>query len=279
MPEAITIVEEQTPALSPENQEMLQALEQQPGADEAQLLAGKYKSVEELEKAYKELQTKLGQGAKPAPAAAEADEDDQQEAGDTEDQAEEPAGNAREIYGDYIGSRLEEANIDFNSMADRWSQSGKLEEGDYGQLEEAGFTRDMVDAYLAGLNFKAAQDSQLTVKEITSIKEEYGGEAQYNAMIQWAGSNLSKEEQDAFNQVVNTQPLNVARLAIAGLHARFTAAEGREPRLIGGKASKSTGEKFESTAQLVAAMSDPRYQSDPAFRAKVEDKLRRSAIM
>lgn len=279
MPEAITIVEEQTPALSPENQEMLQALEQQPGADDSQLLAGKYKSVEELEKAYKELQTKLGQGAKPTPAAAEADADHEQEAEETDDQPEQPAGNAREMYGDFIGSRLEEANVDFSSMADRWSQSGKLEEGDYGQLEEAGFTRDMVDAYLAGLNYKAAQDSQLTVKEITAIKEEYGGETQYNAMIQWASTNLSKEEQDAFNQVVNTQPLNVARLAIAGLHAKFTAAEGREPRLIGGKAPKSTGEKFESTAQLVAAMSDPRYQSDPAFRAKVEDKLRRSSIM
>lgn len=279
MPEAITIVEEQTPALSPENQEMLQALEQSDAPEGEALLAGKYKSVEDLEKAYKELQTKLSQGAKPAPAGAEADEDDQQEAEETDDQAAEPAANAKEIYGDFIGSRLEEANIDFTSMADRWSQSGKLEEGDYGQLEEAGFTRDMVDAYLAGLNYKAAQDSQLTVKEITAIKEEYGGDAQYNAMIQWAGANLSKEEQDAFNQVVNTQPLNVARLAIAGLHAKYTAAEGREPRLIGGKAPKSTGEKFESTAQLVQAMSDPRYKSDPAYRRKVEDKLRSSNIM
>jgi hypothetical protein len=279
MPEAITIVEEQTPALSPENQEMLQALEQAPATDEGQLLAGKYKSVQELEKAYKELQSKLGQGTKPAPAAAEADADEQAEAEESDEVAEPAAGNAREIYGDFIGSRLEESNIDFSSMADRWSQSGTLDDGDYSQLEEAGFTRDMVDAYLSGLNYKAAQDSQLTTKEITSIKEQYGGEAQYSAMIEWASQNLEKEEIDAFNQVVNTQPLNVAKLAIAGLHAKFTAAEGREPRLIGGKAPKSTGEKFESTAQLVAAMSDPRYQSDPAYRNKVEDKLRRSAIM
>ena len=277
MPEAITIVEEQSPALSPENQEMLQALEQQPDSED-QLLAGKYKSVEELEKAYKELQSKLGQGAKP-PAATEADANDQPEAEEPDDEAEAPAGNAREIYGDFIGSRLEESNIDFTSMADRFAQGGKLEEGDYGQLEEAGFTRDMVDAYLAGLNYKAAQDSQLTVKEITAIKEEYGGEAQYNAMIQWAGSSLSKEEQDAFNQVVNTQPLSVARLAIAGLHAKFTAAEGREPKLIGGKAPRTSGEKFESTAQLVAAMSDPRYQSDSAYRRKVEERLKQSSIM
>ncbi len=278
MPEAITIVQEETPALSPENQEMLQALDQETQAPEGQLLAGKYKSVEELEKAYKELQGKLSQGVK-TPPAEEAEADQGEESQEAYDESEQPASNAREIYGDFIGSRLEEANIDFTSMSDRFAQTGQLEDSDYTQLEEAGFTRDMVDAYLAGLNYKVAQDSQLTVKQISAIKEEYGGEARYNAMIQWAAENLPKDEQDAFNTVVNTQPLNVAKLAIAGLHAKYTAAEGREPKLIGGKAPKSSGEKFESTAQLVAAMSDPRYTSDPAYRAKVEEKLRRSSIM
>ena len=279
MPEPITIVEPQTPALSPENQEMLQSLEQSPDTSEQSLLAGKYKSVEELEKAYKELQTKLGQGSKEPAATEEGEADQDAEAEESDDEPEEPAGNARELYGDFIGSRLEEANIDFTSMSDRWVQSGKLDDADYTQLESAGFTRDMVDAYLAGLNYKAAQDSALTVKEITAIKEEYGGEARYSAMIEWAANNLPKEEQDAFNQVVNTQPLNVAKLAIAGLHAKYTAAEGREPKLIGGKASKSTSDRFESTAQVVAAMSDPRYTQDPAFRRKVEEKLARSSIM
>lgn len=280
MPEAVTIIEKETPALSPENEEMLAAMQQGSSdpADQA-LLAGKYKSVEELEKAYKELQTKLGQGAKQPSAATEADPDDQEEAEESDDESESTAANAKEIYGDFIGSRLEEANIDFTSMADRWSQTGVLQDDDYSQLEDAGFTRDMVDAYLSGLNYKAAQDSQFTAKEIAAIKEEYGGESQYSAMIQWASQNLAKEEVDAFNQVVNTQPLNVAKLAIAGLHAKYTAAEGREPKLIGGKSSKASGQRFESTAQLVAAMSDPRYQADPAYRRSVEEKLRRSSIM
>jgi len=279
MPEPLVIKQEPTGAMAPDAIELTGEDNIELKGPDGQLLAGKYKSVQDLEKAYKELQTKLGQGAKPTPASAEADEDDESEAEEADDEAAEPAGNAREIYGDYIGSRLEEANIDFTSMADRWTQSGKLDDGDYGQLEEAGFTRDMVDAYLSGLNYKAAQDSQLTVREITAIKQEYGGEAQYSAMIQWAADNLSKDEQDAFNQVVNTQSLGVAKLAIAGLHAKYTAAEGREPRLIGGKASKSSGDKFESTAQLVQAMSDPRYKNDPAYRSKVQNKLSRSSIM
>lgn len=277
MPEPVTIVQEQSPALSPENEEMLQAMQQgSQSSDDEQLLAGKYKSVQELEKAYKELQSKLGQGKSAEPVDNEVDNGEPEADEEEEDK---PAGNPREIYGDFIGSRLEEANIDFQSMADRWSQSGNLSDDDYSQLQDAGFSREMVDAYLVGLNYKATQDSELTVKEIAAIKQEYGGEQAYAAMIEWAASNLPKEEIDAFNQVVNTQPLNVAKLAIAGLHAKYTAVEGREPKLISGKAPSRSGEKFESTAQLVAAMSDPRYKSDPAYRRKVEDKLKRSSIM
>lgn len=278
MPEAITFTENETPALSPENQEMLQAMQQPPDGEGGELLAGKYKSVEDLEKAYKELQSKLG--SKTTEPAADGDVDTE-EGEDEEEQEEEdkPAGNARELYGDAIGSRLEEANIDFSSMSDRWSQSGKLEDGDYTQLEQAGFTRDMVDAYLAGLSYKAEQDSQLTVKEITAIKQEYGGDEAYAAMIQWAATNLPKEETEAFNQVVNTQPLNVAKLAIAGLHAKYVAAEGREPKLISGRPASKSSDKFESTAQLVEAMKDPRYAADPAYRKKIETKLARSSIL
>ncbi len=275
MPEAITFTENETPALSPENQEMLQAMQQPSTEEGGELLAGKYKSVEDLEKAYKELQSKLG-GKTPEPAADDvAPEEGEEEA----EEEETPTANARELYGEVIGSRLEEANIDFQSMSERWSQAGKLEEADYTQLEGAGFTRDMVDAYLSGLGYKAEQDSQLTVKEITAIKQEYGGDAAYAAMIEWASANLPKEETDAFNQVVNTQPLNVAKLAIAGLHAKYIAAEGREPKLISGRSATKSGDKFESTAQLVEAMKDPRYATDPAYRKKIETKLARSSIM
>lgn len=274
MPEAITFTENETPALSPENQEMLQAMQQPSTEEGGELLAGKYKSVEDLEKAYKELQSKLG-GKTPEPTTDDVDPEE----GEDDGEEEAPVANARELYGEAIGSRLEEANVDFQSMSERWSQSGRLEDADYTQLEGAGFTRDMVDAYLAGLSYRAEQDSQLTVKEITAIKQEYGGDAAYAAMIEWAAANLPKEETDAFNQVVNTQPLNVAKLAIAGLHAKYIAAEGREPKLISGRTAAKSGDKFESTAQLVEAMKDPRYSTDPAYRKKVEAKLARSSIM
>ena len=277
MPEAITITQNESPALSPENEEMLAALASDGDEKPAELLAGKYKSVEDLEKAYKELQTKLSRGESVDPASEDSsvtddDDDDESESDDK------PAGDAREIYGDLIGGKLDEAGIDFQEMNVRWQQSGTLESEDYDQLAEAGFNRDMVDAYLSGLQYKAAQDTALSVKEVASIKESLGGEAEYSKMIQWAGDNLSPEEVEGFNQIINTQPMAAVKMAVTGLHARYTAVEGREPKLIGGRASKGNSDKFESTAQLVEAMSDPRYSKDPAYQRKVQEKLGRSSI-
>ena len=275
MPEAVTITQDESPALSAENQEMLAALAGDE-EKEGELLAGKYKSVEDLEKAYKELQTKLSRGESVDPEPEADDESESEESEESEE--DKPEGNAREIYGDLIGGKLEEAGIDFQDMNVRWQQTGTLESGDYDQLAEAGFNRDMVDAYLSGLQYKATQDTALSVKEVASIKESLGGEAEYNKMIEWAAANLSADEVEGFNQIINSQPMAAVKMAISGLHARYSAVEGREPKLIGGRAPKGSTDKFESTAQLVAAMSDPKYSTDPAYQRKVQEKLSRSSI-
>ena len=278
MPEAITITQNESPALSPDNEAMLAALANDGDDKPAELLAGKYKSVEDLEKAYKELQTKLSRGQSTAPEAEDNDAADSDETDGDDETDDKPAGDAREIYGDLIGGKLDDAGIDFQEMNVRWQQSGTLESGDYDQLAEAGFNRDMVDAYLSGLQYKAAQDTALSVKEVASIKESLGGEAEYSKMIQWAGDNLAPEEIEGFNQIINSQPMAAVKMAVTGLHARYTAVEGREPKLIGGRASKGSSDKFESTAQLVEAMSDPRYSKDPAYQRKIQEKLGRSSI-
>ena len=277
MPEAITITQDQSPALSTENQEMLAAMA---GEDdkEGELLAGKYKSVQDLEQAYKELQTKLSRGESVAPEPEDDGDADDSEAESKDEEDDKPDGNAREIYGDFIGGKFEESGIDFQDMNVRWQQTGNLESGDYDQLAEAGFNREMVDAYLSGLQYKATQDTALSVKEVASIKESLGGEAEYNKMIGWAAENLSADEVEGFNQIINTQPMAAVKMAISGLHARYSAVEGREPKLIGGRAPKGSTDKYESTAQLVAAMSDPKYSTDPAYQRKVQEKLSRSSI-
>jgi hypothetical protein len=48
--------------------------------------------------------------------------------------------------------------------------------------------------------------------------------------------------------------------------------------MVTGTAPKESGAQFTSQAEVVEAMSDPRYDRDPAFRQKVMKKLERSDI-
>jgi len=274
MPEPLVIKQEPTGAMAPDAIDLSGDEQVELKGPDGQLLAGKYKSVGELEKAYKELQSKLGSRE---PVDNEVDNEPAEV--DEEAEAEEQTQSASEIYGDFVGNRLEEAGIDYNDISNRWQQSGELSDGDYKQLEGAGFTRQMVDAYLSGLQYKAAQDTALTAREVMDVKSQYGGEQGYSEMLQWAGQNLSQEEINAFNKIVNgSNDMAQVKLAVAGLHSRYTAAEGREPRLLAGRSTRSAGEKYESTAQLVEAMSDPKYKSDPAYRRKVQERLARSSV-
>ena len=268
MPEAITIKEEATTPLSLEDQNAIQEAEKTETPTEGtDLLAGKYKSVEDLEKGYQELQQKLSKG-EPAEETEVTEE--------SEEKVE--AVDPREIYGEVIGSKLDEAGIDFGDMNTRWQESGQLTNEDYEALEGAGFTREMVNSYLSGVQFRAAQASELAANQVMSLKQEFGGEKAYGDMIQWAGQNLSEGEINAFNNMIKTPDIEQIRMALAGLKAKYDSGANREPQLIGGKTVKGVRDKFESTAQLEAAMNDEKYSKDPAYRQKVIDKLGRSAI-
>lgn len=267
MPDPITISEPETGALSPEQETEAkdQALVDGAQQQEPVKFAGKYGSVEELEKGYLELQKKNSSQEEPT-----------QEVSDSTEEA--TPTNASEVYGEYIGSRLDEAGVDYQGMNTKWQETGKLEDDDYKALEGAGFSKDMVEAYLDGVQYRAEQDSQLAAKEVAAIKNEFGGEQVYTEMIQWAAGNLDKAEVDAFNSMLRTSNPHQIRIAVAGIQAAYMNNAAREPKLVGGRTPRPNTTKFESTAQVVAAMNDPKYKEDPAYRKQVEEKLSRSKV-
>ena len=269
MPEAITISEPETGALSPEQESDAkdQALVNEAEQNGPVKFAGKYESVEELEKGYAELQKKLSGQEE---TTEEVSESKEEEAAPT---------NASEIYGEYIGSRLDEAGVDYQGMNTKWQETGKLDDDDYTALEGAGFSKDMVEAYLDGVQYRAEQDSQLAAKEVAAIKNEFGGEQVYSEMIQWAAGNLDKAEVDAFNNMLKTSNPHQIRIAVAGLQAAYMNNAPREPQLVGGRTARADTTKYESAAQVVAAMNDERYATDSAYRKQVQEKLSRSNVM
>ena len=118
---------------------------------------------------------------------------------------------------------------------------------------------------------------EMTEQDVSSVYNSVGGEEQYQALIGWAKDNFTEAEISAYDAVMDTGDMNQISFALQALYARYTDAVGSEGDLLQGKpaASQST---FRSQAELIQAMNDPRYESDPAYRDDVIQKLGRSDL-
>ena len=114
--------------------------------------------------------------------------------------------------------------------------------------------------------------------EVQNIQQEVGGTETYNNIIGWASQNLTKTAIEAFDNTMSTGSLDQIRLAVAGLQSQYENATGYEGTMYSGKAAQTSKDTFRSQAELVAAMSDRRYDNDPAYRQDVIEKLDRSDL-
>ena len=231
---------------------------------ENQLLAGKYKDAEELEKAYVELQKKLG----------EKGTEDSEEAGDTESSDSETEDKEEKE----TDEDSEAVTLINEAAAEYWDNEQSLSEETIGKLSSMD-SKELLAAYLeVQKNQPAQQESEvpdLRESEINSVRNSVGGEAEYNKIVSWASENLSQEDIQSFDALVSTGNVGAIKLAVNGLKAQYENVNGYEGKMVSGKAPKS-GEVFRSQAELVRAMSDPRYDDDPAYRQDIIDKLDRS---
>jgi len=255
--------------------------------DQEELLAGKYRNAEELEKAYIELQQRLGRNDADDDSSGEEDveyDSDEEVQGDFERYDEEGYVNfdaVKEAYGDNLADVFQNAGIDPWAMNDHFYENdGTLTDEMYDQLNEAGFSDATIDAYLGGLRSQLGYDaaeSTLSDREITNIKNIAGGDEGYAQVVQWASDNLPQEDIEAFDEVINTANEAAVRFAVKALVSQYEDAVGRTPELVTGKQS-STGQAYRSMAEVVRDMNDPRYDNDDAYRMDVMRKLERSNI-
>lgn len=218
--------------------------------DRPQWLPEKFKSPEDLAKAYAALESKLG---KPADQAQQAPTDNQP----TDQQA---------------ADELASKGLDLSEFSNEFAQNGQLSPESYEKLEKAGYPRNYVDQFVEGQKARAA----LYESEIKSVA---GGDKQFNEMVEWARANLSPAEIAAYNAAIDSGDQAQAKLAVAGVAQRFQSARPTEPNLFKGATSASPSlEAYESIAQMQKDMAHPDYAKDPAFRAKVERKLANSNI-
>ena len=286
--------ETQPQALTADEQDSL-AVGEALVTEQESLLAGKYKNAEELEKAYVELQKKLGdnsdagvqEGNEEAAEEEVAAEETTEETEASKDYNEDGSVNYSQVsdtYGSEISGVMEKAGLD------PWAISKEFHEnqGEYTpemvkQLTDAGFSESAVKSYFAGRAAQEGYTSSESVQDISEtqigeIQTAVGGQDTYSNMISWASQNLTESAQQAFDATMSTGSLDQIRLAVAGLQAQYENATGYDGEMLTGKAVKSSGDVFRSQAELVQAMSDQRYDNDPAYRQDVIAKLDRSNL-
>ena len=251
-----------TEVLTEEEQNSLEVGEQLIAEQEG-LLAGKYKSAEDLEAAYLSLQKKLGQEEKETDYE-ESDEGYAEEEGSDEEVSDEaPA-----------VSLINEASEEY------YANDGQLSEETISRFSEMS-SQDLVNAYLEiqANNPQAPQQAvEMSEAQVNSVQNAAGGEANYNKVIEWAASNLPEAQINAFDSVVDSGNPAAIGIAFQGLQSQYNEVNGYEGRMLQGKPAASSGDVYRSQAELVAAMGDPRYDNDPAYRADVIQKLEQSDL-
>ncbi len=230
-------------------------------AEQEGLLAGKYKSTEELESAYLSLQKKLGQ-------SEEVDYESSDEGYEEDEETDEE-----------VSSYAPAVSLINDASEEYYANDGQLSEETVEKFSEMSST-DLVNAYLEiqANNPQAPQGVEMTEGQVNSVQNAAGGEANYNRVIEWAANNLPNNQIDAFDSVVDSGNPAAIGIAFQGLQRQYDEANGYEGRMLQGKPASSRGEVFRSQAELVAAMGDPRYDTDPAYRADVVDKLNNSDL-
>ena len=235
-------------------------VEEKQSTQSVQGLPEKFKSVEDLAKSYSELEKKLGEQTPkqeevdPVSATTLKEEAPKQE-------------NSLEIAEDAV----ENAGLNFDTLAQEYAEKGQLGEESYKALEQSGIPKAYVDQFIAGQ--KAIGEQQTT-----NVKTMVGGEEAYNEMASWASKNMSDGEKKAYNAAVNSADMDTVKLAVDGLRAKYQAANGTEPNLVQGKATPVVEQGYASWAEVTEAMADPRYAKDPAYQAAVKAKIANSEI-
>lgn len=241
------------PGIDEHNQEMINLVDSQdvetskPEINDGDKFGGDYNKLKE---SYDQLESKLGQSNRTDPISQPESDLSIPQAPD-----------------------VVEGAFDIAALTQEYTANGQLSEDSYKQLEAGGVTRSIADDYIAGQKALGQQIGD-------TVKSEIGGPLEYGNMVDWAKANYSQDQIRAYDTAVNSGNVEMAKMAAKGLHSDYQNDTGQEGKVYGGKAPNPAGhaDVFRSNAEVTAAMKDPRYEYDPAFRQDVLNKLDNSDI-
>ena len=219
---------------------------------EGELIAGKFKSQEELLKAYKELEKKLGSQQK--------------------ESKEEPMSEAER---DEVKDNVEKKGLDLTQFEKEFSENGELSEESYKLLEEKGFPRDQVDRYISGQMYYAE-----SVRN--KVLDMAGGEDGYKELVSWAAENMDEDFIEDYNDTLNTGDFNKIKRNIEYLKFKYSNSEQRPARRIEGESGGTGLKPFRDKNEWQRAASDRLYGKDAKYTNMVDQRYllaRRQGIL
>lgn len=178
------------------------------------------------------------------------------------------------------------ASVDLTVYEKEYEETGDVAEERRDEIAKQLFpaldpavARQYIDQYIEAAKVRDSATKAAAETQTESLYKAVGGQEAYTDMVKWAATNLSPAERDAFNKSVNSGDFAAQSLAVEGLKSKWQGAVGRIPgRVLAGNPGNPGVQAYESSAQMRADMRDPRYKTDPAFRAKVEQRVAISNI-
>ena len=223
-------------------------------------LPDKFNSPKDLARAYSELEQHFHNSNEETKLTTEQDRFQNEEVPDI-----------LETSPSQVHKLLDDKGLAFEVFQKEYNETGTLSKEALEALEEQGISEQVVATWIQGQEAVAEQSVQ-------EIHTNVGGQENYNLMMEWATSNLKPWEIDSFNNQIESLDAN-SHLAVLGMYARYQNSEGIPPNLMSGEVGEDISPRYESLAELTSAMSDPKYVSDPAYRARVAQRLNHSSVL
>lgn len=214
------------------------------GTIKEELILGKFKTNEDLQKAYEELEKKLGQPKTPE-ATPEPDK----------------------VVPDEVKGLI--TPDDFTAFSKEYNETGALTEETYKTLEAKGLSKQVIDAYIEG-------QKALAETKANKLLNYVGGQDKYNSMVEWAKSNYTAEQGKLFDDALFSG--DEARVQEQVDLLAFRMTKGQVRRLEG--SSVDTGSSalkpFEHKQEWQRYVANPMYGKDSKYTRMVDNRYLRS---
>ena len=233
-------------------------------------------SDEETEYTEEDYGDDYGDDSEEEEADSEEEEEDSEEEEEEDSEEEDPDAayvnneiTALTEQGDAAAELLATHGISYKDLCAEYTANGELSEKSLASLNKAGFPKALIENYIEG------QQSRLEASFGSYIKKAAGGDKQYETICQWAANNLTKAEIHRYDKAIETNNLDTALTALEGLMLKYEKANGKAPEIIRGKAParQAAIKGFNSMEEMADAMEDPRYEKDPAYTHKIEQRM------